>query len=504
MLDALVQLASFETLVNVLWATLAGMVIGALPGLTATMGLALVTSLTYGMGGEQAILVLICLYISSIYGGSRSAILLNIPGTPANAATAVEGYPMARKGRASEALGLATVASFVGSLFGALCLYLIAPPLAEIALRFGSFEYFLLGIFGILIAGMMTSVDDPLKGWISGFVGLFVPMIGLEALQAYERFSFGSLQLAGGIALIPAMVGAFGVAEILLSVGARKAESAPLATEHASLGSLFASLWRSRSTVGRSSVIGTAIGIIPGVGEDVAAWIAYAAGRRLSRQASSYGTGSPDGLIAAETANSAAMPGAIIPALTLAVPGSAPAAVLLAAMFIHNVRPGPMIMIENPGFVANVVWIVVFGSIAMAVLGLLLTRPLVAILKIPKAYLLPLIFVLCLIGPYALSQRLFDIHVMMAFGVLGFLMRLMRYPMAPLILGIILGGMIDQNLRRALVLFERDPTAILTRPISLVLIALCVVTVLAGIPSLRRIGGALFGRGRTASGGARG
>ncbi len=494
MLDALVGLATFETLINVLWATLGGMVIGALPGLTATMGLALMTSLTYGMGGDQAILVLICLYVGTIYGGSRSAILLNIPGTPANAATAVEGFPMALSGRAAQALGLATLASLVGSLFGALCLYLIAPMLAEVALGFGSFEYFLLGIFGILIAGTMTSVEDPLKGWIAGFFGLLVAMIGLEAMHAYERFSFGSLELAGGIALIPAMVGAFGVSELLISMGKGKARAATTMSDRAGVLSCTRDLWRSRMTVGRSSIIGTAIGIIPGVGEDVAAWISYAAGRRYSRRASEYGTGSPDGLIAAETANSAALPGAIIPALTLAVPGSAPAAVLLAAMFIHNVRPGPMIMIENPGFVANVVWILVFASVAMAVLGLLLTRPLVMVLKIPKEYLTPVIFSLCLIGPYALSQRLFDVYVMMAFGILGFLMRMMRYPMAPLILGIILGGMIDQNLRRGLVLFERDPTAILTRPISLALLVLCLVTVLAAVPATRRIGARIFGR----------
>ncbi|MEP2117232.1 MAG: tripartite tricarboxylate transporter permease [Bauldia litoralis] len=500
MLDALVGLATFETLVNVLWATLGGMVIGALPGLTATMGLALMTSLTYGMGGDQAILVLICLYVGTIYGGSRSAILLNIPGTPANAATAVEGYPMAVSGRASRALGLATIASLAGSLFGALCLYLIAPMLAEVALRFGSFEYFLLGIFGILIAGTMTSVEDPLKGWISGFFGLLVAMVGLEAMHAYERFSFGSLELSGGIALIPAMVGAFGVAELLVSMGRGKARTATTMADRTSVLSCVGDLWRSRVTAGRSSIIGTAIGIIPGVGEDVAAWISYAAGRRYSRRSAEYGTGSTDGLIAAETANSAALPGAIIPALTLAVPGSAPAAVLLAAMFIHNVRPGPMIMIENPGFVANVVWILVFASVAMAVLGLLLTRPLVAVLKIPKEYLTPVIFSLCLIGPYALSQRLFDVYVMMAFGILGFLMRMMRYPMAPLILGIILGGMIDQNLRRGLVLFERDPTAILGRPISLALIALCLLTILAAIPAARRLGGRVLGRRGVAGG----
>ncbi|MCB1487189.1 MAG: tripartite tricarboxylate transporter permease [Bauldia sp.] len=468
------------------------MVIGALPGLTATMGLALMTSLTYGMGGDQAILVLICLYVGTIYGGSRSAILLNIPGTPANAATAVEGFPMAVSGRAARALGLATVASLAGSLFGALCLYLIAPMLAEIALSFGSFEYFLLGVFGILIAGTMTSVEDPLKGWIAGFFGLLVAMIGQETMHSYERFSFGSLDLAGGIALIPAMVGAFGVSELLVSMGRGKVRSASTMSDHATLLSYARDLWKSRITVGRSSVIGTAIGIIPGVGEDVAAWISYAAGRRYSRRGEEYGTGSPDGLIAAETANSAALPGAIIPALTLAVPGSAPAAVLLAAMLIHNVRPGPMIMIENPGFVSQVVWILVFASIAMAVLGLLLTRPLVAVLKIPKEYLTPIIFSLCLIGPYALSQRLFDVYVMMAFGILGFLMRMMRYPMAPLILGIILGGMIDQNLRRGLVLFERDPTAILHRPIAVILIVLCLATIIAAVPAARRIGARFF------------
>lgn len=496
MLDAFIGLLSVETLVNVLWATLGGIVIGALPGLTATMGLALMTSLTYSMDGTQAILVLICVYIGAIYGGSRSAILLNIPGTPANAATAVEGYPMALAGEGYRALGLATVASLVGSLFGALCLALIAPFLAELALGFGSYEYFLLGIFGILIAGKMTSADDPLKGWIAGFIGLAVSMVGQEAIHAYPRFSFGSVELAGGIALIPAMVGAFGISELLLSLTTAKPQLAAVAAKKASLTSLFGDLWRSRLTVARSGAIGTAIGIVPGVGEDIASWIAYAGARRASRNPEEFGKGSRDGLIAAETSNSAALPGAIIPALTLAVPGSAPAAVLLAAMFIHNIRPGPMIMIENPGFVATVVWIVVFGSIAMAVLGLVMTRPLLYVLRVPREYLVPIIFSLCVLGPYALTQRLFDIYVMLAFGVLGFTLRLMRYPMAPLILGIILGGMIDQNLRRGLILTARDPWEILTRPISIVLILMCIATLLVGMSGMKRLTNLLPGRRR--------
>ena len=481
MIDAFLDLASATTLFNVIWATLAGIVIGALPGLTATMGLALMTSLTYAMAGQQAILVLICLYIGSIYGGSRSAILLNIPGTPANAATALDGHPMAQAGMGHRALGLATVASLTGGLIGGVALALIAPLLAELALGFGSTEYFLLGIVGIVVAGRMTAADDPLKGWIAGFLGLAIATVGQETMHAYPRFSFGSLDLAAGIALIPAMVGAFGISELLMSLGSGKARMVDAPMQATPLLSNFRDMIRRKVTVIRSSLIGIAIGVIPGVGEDVAAWISYGAARRASKTPDEFTKGSDDGLIAAETANSAALPSAIIPALTLAVPGSAPAAVLLAAMFIHNVRPGPMIMIENPDFVAAVCWMVIFGTIAMAVMGLALSRPLLLVLKVPREFLTPVIFCLCLLGPYALTQRIFDIYVVLAFGLLGLAMRLMRYPMAPLILGIILGGMVDQNLRRMLQLIDRDPTQVFTRPIALVLVAVCLAAIFAGV-----------------------
>lgn len=481
MIDAFLDLASATTLFNVLWATLAGIVIGALPGLTATMGLALMTSLTYAMAGQQAILVLICLYIGSIYGGSRSAILLNIPGTPANAATALDGHPMAQAGMGHRALGLATVASLTGGLIGGVALALIAPLLAELALGFGSTEYFLLGIVGIVVAGRMTAADDPLKGWIAGFLGLAIATVGQETMHAYPRFSFGNLDLAAGIALIPAMVGAFGISELLMSLGSGKARMVDAPMQATPLLSNFRDMIRRKVTVIRSSLIGIAIGVIPGVGEDVAAWISYGAARRASKTPDEFTKGSDDGLIAAETANSAALPSAIIPALTLAVPGSAPAAVLLAAMFIHNVRPGPMIMIENPDFVAAVCWMVIFGTIAMAVMGLALSRPLLLVLKVPREFLTPVIFCLCLLGPYALTQRIFDIYVVLGFGLLGLAMRLMRYPMAPLILGIILGGMVDQNLRRMLQLIDRDPTQVFTRPIALVLVAVCLAAIFAGV-----------------------
>jgi len=491
MFDGLIQLGSaFSTFANLItvfnvgWATLIGIIIGALPGLTATMGVALLTTLTYKMAPEQAILVLISVYVGAIYGGSRSAILLNIPGTPANAATTLDGFPLARKGLAGEAMGLATSASVVGTLIGVLFLAAIAPVLAEFALSFGSFEYFWLAIFGIVIAGQMTSFDDVLKGWIAGFLGLLVAMVGQEGIHAEPRFSFGNSDLAGGIGLIPALVGAFGLAEVLAVMKGRAAELATKAVDR--VVPSFRTMWHYKRTIARSGVIGTIVGIIPGVGEDIGAWISYAAARRASKERALFGSGSREGLIAAETGNNAAIPGALIPALTLAVPGSAPAAVLLAAMLIHGIQPGPMIMIEAPDFVFQVVWMVILATIAMGIFGILLTRPLLTILLIPRERLMPIVFVLCVIGPYAITQRLFDVYVMVFFGILGFILREMKYPMAPLVLGIILGDLLDKNLRRALVLSDGDLTPFFTRPISAVLWITTALVIVLALPPVQR------------------
>lgn len=483
--------ANFTTLFNVCWATLVGITIGALPGLTATMGVALLTTLTYKMVPEQAILVLISCYVGAIYGGSRSAILLNIPGTPANAATTLDGFPLAKAGRAGEAMGLATTSSMIGTFIGILFLAVIAPALAEIALDFQSYEYFWLAIFGIVIAGQMCSFDDALKGWIAGFLGLFVAMIGQEGIHAEERFVFGWSELSGGIALIPALVGTFGVAEILTVMRNRAAELATSVVDR--VVPTVRDLWTYRRTVVRSGLIGTAVGIIPGVGEDIGAWISYAAARRASKEKELFGKGSKEGLCAAETGNNAAIPGAIIPALTLAVPGSAPAAVLLAAMLIHGLRPGPMIMIESPDFVYQVVWMVTMATFAMGIFGILLTRPLLTILKVPRERLMPVVFVLCVIGPYAITLRLFDIYVTLFFGVLGFILREMKYPMAPLVLGVILGDILDKSLRRALVLADGDMTPFFTRPISAVLWITTALVIIGAIPAVQRGAARVFG-----------
>ncbi|RLE11830.1 transporter [Candidatus Aerophobetes bacterium] len=473
--EAIVMFMKPKIIFDVFWATQLGIIVGMLPGLTATMGVALMTTLTFKMASSNAILILICMYIGAIYGGSRSAILLNIPGTPANAATAVDGYPLARQGKAGQAIGIATTGSFLGSIIGMILLAFFTPLIGNFALKFQSYEYFWLAIFGIVISGNLTAPKDPLKGWISGFLGLFVAMIGMEGIHAYIRFSFGSVKMSGGIALIPAMVGAFGFAEIIMVMKYTKLE-----VIKAKVGRVIprlSDIKRYWVTIIRSGIIGTFIGAVPGVGEDIAAWVSYDFARNSSKEKEKFGKGSVEGLIAAETGNNACVAGAMIPVLSLAIPGSAPAAVLLAAMFIHGVRPGPLIMMEFPEFVFQVVAMVMLATFAMFVLGLSLVKVLVRILLIPRQKLMPVVFVLCVIGSYAIQGRYFDVGVMIFFGILGYLMREMEYPVAPMVLGIILGNILDKNLRRALILSNGSLIPFFTRPISLVIFILTVITI---------------------------
>lgn len=484
--DAFAQMTTLTMLFHVVWATLLGIFVGALPGLTATMGVALLTTLTYTLDRDAAITVLICMYVGAIYGGSRSAILLNIPGTPASAATALDGYPLARAGRAGYAMALATAGSALGTLIGIILLVMLAPPLAEAALRFGSFEFFWLAVFGIIISGQLTGGVSPLKGYIAGILGLMVAMIGSEGIHAHIRFNMGFTELNGGIGLIPAMVGAFGFAEVLTVMWRAKAKVVNTTGEADRIVPKLVDLWRYRITIIRSGIIGTIVGIIPGVGEDIGAWASYAAARRSSKEREKFGKGSYEGLTAAETGNSAVVPGALIPALTLAVPGSAPAAVLIAALFIHGIRPGPMIMIEQPDFIYSVAVMLIFATIAIAVFGLFLTRFFVQVLKVPREILMPLVFTLCVIGPYALTQRPFEIWVMVFFGLVGFILRQMNYPMAPLVLGIILGDLLDKSLRRGLTLSDGELAPFFTRPISLVFVLIITTSILIGIPAVRR------------------
>jgi len=447
MLEGLIQLgqelSKFLTLrliFDVLWSTQLGIMVGMLPGLTATMGVALMTTITYKFASSHAVLILICMYIGAIYGGSRTAILLNIPGTPANAATTVDGNPLAKQGKAGRAMGIATTGSFLGSLFGMIMLAIFTPIIGNAALSFHSFEYFWLTIFGIVICGSLTAPKDPLKGWIAGFLGLFIATIGMEAMHAYRRFSFGNINLAGGIQLLPAMIGVFGFSEVLMVMKqpAVKIVSNKIEKVIPSLKDI-TKYWK---TIIRSGFIGTIIGAIPGVGEDIGAWVSYDFAKKASKEKEKFGKGSIEGLIAAETGNNAAVAGAIIPVLALAVPGSA-------------------------------------ATCAMFILGLSFIRVFVKILIIPRQKLMPVVFALCVIGSYALSAKMFDILVMTVFGIIGYAMKEMDYPVAPLVLGIILGDLLDSNLRRSLILTNGNILPFFTRPISFVFFLFILITILS-------------------------
>jgi putative tricarboxylic transport membrane protein len=476
---------------HALWAVLVGIVIGALPGLTATMGVALLTTLTFTMGANVAMLVLVCVYVGAIYGGSRSAILLNIPGTPASAASTLDGYPLARQGLAGRAMGISTLGSWLGTLFGTAILAVFAPAFGELALSFGSYEMFWVAMFGIVIAGSLSG-GDALKGYLAGFLGLFVATIGQETNHAYARFSFGVPDLAGGLGLLPVLVGVFGVAEVLSAMRgpAVKAVSSAIDSVIPRLADV-ARYWR---TILRSGGIGTFIGAMPGLGEDIAAWTSYAAAKRASAEREKFGKGSVEGLMAAETGESACVPGAIIPVLTLAVPGSAPAAVLMAAMMIHGLNPGPMLAISNPEFIYQIVAMLVVADMVKLGYGLVLVRPLLWVLLIPRERLMPIVFVLCCVGAFAITSRLFDIWVMLGAGLVGFVLRELRFPMAPLVLGVVLGELLDKNLLRGLVLSGGDVTPFFTRPISAVLCALTLVAALWSVPGLAGRVNALFRR----------
>jgi putative tricarboxylic transport membrane protein len=483
--DAFVKFLTWEMGLLVVAGTLLGMAIGMLPGLTATMGVALLTTITFKMEHDSALIILICLYVGAIYGGSRSAILLNIPGTPANAATTLDGYPLAMAGKAGPAMGIATTGSFLGTLIGMFFLATVAPILAEYALQFQTHEFFWLALFGILISGQLTAMDDPLKGWIAGFLGLAVAMIGQEGLYMTNRFTFGYTEMQGGINLIPAMVGAFGFSEVISVMYNRRAEVVKSTTSLRDVIPKFSDVIKYRRTIVRSGILGTIIGVIPGVGEDIGAWVSYGAARRASKEKEKFGKGSIEGLMAAETGNSSAAPGALIPVLTLGIPGSAPAAVLLAAMVIHGVNPGPMIMIESPNIIYEVVVMMLFAGVAIFVLGILVTPLLIKILAVRRERLMPVVFVLCVIGSYAIQQRMFDVWVMMLFGLGGFVLREMKYPMAPLVLGIVLGDIFDKSFRRSWLIIDGEFMFYFTRPISVVLMALCLITVLMSFSPAR-------------------
>jgi putative tricarboxylic transport membrane protein len=463
---------------------LTGILVGCMPGLSATLCIALLTTLTVKLPANDAILILVCSYVGTLYGGSRSAILLNIPGTAANAASCADGHALALRGEAGRAIGIATSGAFCGTLFGVVCLAAFTPMLANVALSFGAQEFFWLALFGVTMSGTLVG-NDPLKGWLMGALGLFVAQIGQEGIYAHDRFTFGLPAFSGGIALIPALIGAFGFAEVLTRLA--DPVERKLLEMRDSIRPRFDEVARYWRTVLRSGAIGVLTGLMPGVGEDSGAWMSYAAAKATTKEPELFGKGSIDGLMAAETGDMSSIPGHMIPMLALGVPGSAPSAVLMAAIIIHGIQPGPMMMVEHPQFAYDMVAMTTLATVCILIFGLYLVRPLLYVLRVKHSVLMPIIFLMSVVGSYATAWRLFDVYAMLAVGVGAFFLRRKGYQMAPFVLGLVLGNLLDKSLRRGLVLTDGSMVPFFTRPICIAFAFVTIFTMLLYVPAFNRV-----------------
>ena len=463
---------------------LMGIIFGAMPGLTSTLGVALLTALTYGMDTAPAMLCLLSIYVGGTYGGSYSAILINIPGTAASAATALDGYPLACKGEGGRAIGLTTTASAIGTIISMLFLVSISPLISFFALQFTSFEFFLLAFFGILISGTLTSPDLVIKGWLSGFLGLFLACVGRDMLQFYPRFTFGIPQLDSGVEVVPVLIGAFGIPQIIqvlkdrFQIGETQKFQRILPE--------FGTIVRNIPRIIRSALIGVGIGAVPGIGEDIAAWVSYGTAKNTSKHPERFGKGEITAVLSTEVANNACVGGAMIPLLNLGIPGSPPAAMLLGALMLHGVTPGPMITFEHPTFIMEVAAILLLASLSMWVVGMLLAKQVVKVLRIPVQLFMPIIGVLCIIGSYSLGMNIWNLYLMLPVGIVSYFLIEMGYPIAPLVIGVILGPMADENLRRALMVSQGSFLPVFTRPVSLILFLVIVWTVVSQFPAYRK------------------
>lgn len=452
-----------------------GILFGAMPGLTSTLGVALLTALTYSMATPMAMICLLAIYVGGTYGGSYASILINIPGTAASAATALDGYPLACKGEGGRAIGLTTTASAIGTIISMFFVVSISPLISKFALEFTSFEFFLLAFFGILISGTLTAPDLVIKGWIAGFLGLFLACIGRDQLQFYPRFTFGIPELDSGIEVVPVLIGAFGIPQIIevLRNKTNMAQARKLQRIIPEIGTVI----RNIPAIIRSALIGVGIGAVPGIGEDIAGWVSYGTAKNTSKHPETFGKGEMKGLLASETANNACVGGAMIPLLNLGIPGSPPAAMLLGALMLHGVNPGPMISFEHPTFILEVAAILLLASMAMWVTGMVLAKQVVKVLRIPTELFMPIIGVLCIIGSYSLGLNIFNLYLMLPVGIICYFLTNMGFPIAPLVIGVILGPMADENLRRALMVSQGSFLPVFQRPVSLILFIIIVWTI---------------------------
>lgn len=452
LIEVLTNVFTFQIFMFITLGVFTGICIGALPGLTATMGVALVLPLTFGMEATPGILLLIGVYVGAIYGGSISAILLRTPGTPAAAATVLDGYEFSKRGESGRALGISTISSFIGGVVSVIALWLISPQLAKLALRFSAPEFFLLAIFGLSIIASISG-NSLAKGVMCGALGISLSFIGIDSITGYPRFTFNNINLLSGMSFIPVMIGLFAMSQAFSTVETIFTPD--------QVSQKVSKVWPTKSdwkvilkTAPISGVIGTFIGIVPGAGAEIGAFVSYSQAKRMSKHPELFGTGIPEGIAAPEAGNNGVTGGALIPMLTMGVPGDAVAAILIGALTVQGLQPGPLLFIDHKVLVYSIFLGMFVANVTMLILGLSSLKLFVKVLSVPKAILTPMIFILCVVGSYAINTSFFDVGVMLAFGILGYFLQKVDFSVSPAVLGLILGPMAEANFRRALLMSE--------------------------------------------------
>jgi len=465
------------TLFFIAFGVLLGTVLGAIPGLNATMGTALLIPFTFAMSSENGLALLAAVYCGGTFGGSISAILFNVPGAPEAAATGFDGYPMAQKGQAGEALGYAIMSSVIGGLFSVFVMNMVSPQLAKVGLTFSQPEYFALAVAALTLIASLGGAGMA-KAFIAGLIGLLLATVGIDEMTADARFTFGGKALMGGINFIPAIIGAFAVGEILAKAEEGKGLSGEhlnikVSTKLPSLKAMLALKW----TIVRSAVIGTAIGILPGVGATTAAFIGYSEAVRWSKHPEKFGTGVPEGIAGPETANNAATGGAMVPLLTLGIPGSATTAVIIGGFLVHGLQPGPMLFINQPKLMYCIFIAMYVANILMLFAGLGVAKLFANFRKVRYSILGPVIFVFAAIGSFGIRNDMVDVWIMFACGVLGYFFKKFKYPIAPMIIGLVLGPLTEVSLRKGMFMTDYALGPFLLRPIAapILLLAACSV-----------------------------
>jgi TctA family transporter len=443
-----------------------GLFVGAVPGLTATMATALLVPVTFFMEPVPAIASIVTATAMAIFAGDIPSCLLRMPGTPASAAYTDEAYAMTRKGEGELALGAGLVFSVIGGLFGTAVLILAAPALAEVALKFSSFEYFWLVVLGLLCA-VFIALANPLKGAVSLLLGLLVASVGLDNPAGYPRFTFGNAELAGGLTLIPIMIGMFAVSEIIRGV-ARIDE--PWEMAQAKIGNVFRGMWgltkRYKLPVLRGSALGTAIGVLPGAGADIAAWMSYAVSKRFSKEKEKFGTGHVEGIVEAGASNNSALAGAWVPALVFGIPGDSITAIVIGVLYIKGLNPGPSIFMQNATAIYAIFIVFILANLLLLPLGIAAIKSAKQLLRAPREVLMPVILLFCIVGSFAINNSIFGVVLMLVFGLAAYLMEENGFPVAPAILGMVLGAMLEEHFIRAMIRADGQFGAFVERPIA--------------------------------------